>query len=120
MRNPVIGSFVGFMLGAMVLAACGGSSVSPTAPLEARIAELESVVAELCAHITKDPTGKLTISAPAICIESDTTIDIRATGQLKVDGAVIQLNGGTRTASGAGDATNGSMVLTGAPSVLIP
>ncbi len=120
MRNSVVGSFVGFMLGAMVLAACGGSSVPPTAPLEARIAALESVVDELCTHITKDPTGKLTISAPAICIESDTTIDVSAMDQLNIDGAVIQLNGGTRTASGAGDATNGAMVLTGAPTVLIP
>ncbi len=120
MRNPVIGSFVGFMLGAMVLAACGGSSVAPTAPLEARIAELESVVAELCTHITTDPTGKLTISAQAICIESDTTIDITAASQLKLDGALIQLNGGTRPASGAGDTTNGSAVLTGAPTVLLP
>jgi len=124
MRNMVLGSFVGFLLAALVLAACGGSSsiTTQTGTVEQRVLQLESQVAELQNHLSVDAAGKLTLSAPDICILATGTVDIK--------GSLVRFNDGTRPTSGAGDSTGGvsaaaggmetGNVTSGSPTVLIP
>ena len=124
MRNMVLGSFVGFLLAALVLAACGGSNsiTTQTGTLEQRVLQLESQVAELENHVSADAAGKLTLSATDICIQATGTVDIK--------GALVRLNDGMRPVSGVGDTTGGvsgavggmetGNVTSGSPTVLIP